>query len=761
MLNKVGQNIERVIILCLFILSSGISVHGQIMLSKEKAVKKAFLDYNYPRAIEIYQYYEANTIEQKRQKALSYWYVNQPEKADSIYQNILKTKEFTKEDVINYSLILGELERYDESERWMKKYHELDKNDLRGQLYRTRPKAHTYLSRRNDNFRVKNLSINSKDQDFAPTFYKNKVVFTSTRQKVSPVARTYNKNKLNFLDVYIADRDSTFELSNPHSFSTTVNKKFHEGPVCFSPKGDKMYLTRNNYNGRSANGTMNLQLVVCDWEGDDWSSPIELPFNSLEYSVGHASISEDGKTLYFASNMPGGMGGTDLYKVAVHPDGTYGEPVNLGINVNTEGDESFPFIHPGNEMLFFASNGRVGLGGMDVYMAQVRKDESIVKVMNLGAPINSSGDDFGFILDSIQTYGYFSSNRTGGRGNDDIYGFELTKPFVIGKVIKGTVNDEKGNPLANTEITLFNLLSGETEIIMTSEDGLFEFVVESDNTFNLRGYKQKYLVQTKTIDTYTKAEVIQKDLVLIKDSGLQLSAFVKDKVTNRPLLDVKLTIIDNDTQKKTEVYTPVSGLFEMPVQNKKLNDKGNYTIQLSKDGYISKSLNYQPHFNRLGKYEIHRTLDLSMDPIKIGADLSKMIEIEPILFDVDKAEIRPDAALQLDKIVQVMNENPSMVIELGSHTDSRGSAAKNANLSSQRAKASANYIAERISNPSRISGKGFGESRPNTVLLKTEDGDERKVLTEDFINSYRIKNPDLFEKFHQMNRRTEFIIVRM
>jgi outer membrane protein OmpA-like peptidoglycan-associated protein len=154
-------------------------------------------------------------------------------------------------------------------------------------------------------------------------------------------------------------------------------------------------------------------------------------------------------------------------------------------------------------------------------------------------------------------------------------------------------------------------------------------------------------------------------------------------------------------------------------------------------------------------------LDLTLDPIKVGADLSKIIDINPIYFDLNKFFIRTDAAIELDKIVKVMNENPTMVIELGSHTDSRGSDASNESLSSKRAKASAQYIKERITNPDRIYGKGFGESVPNVIDLSSDGGTQKQVLTEAFINSFMKSDKKKFDLYHQMNRRTEFIIIKM
>jgi len=187
----------------------------------------------------------------------------------------------------------------------------------------------------------------------------------------------------------------------------------------------------------------------------------------------------------------------------------------LGKKINTEGDELFPFIHPKNEMLFFASNGRGGLGGLDIFLAQINKeDQSFRRVSNLGTPVNSNADDFGLILNEDQSKGYFSSNRVGGKGSDDIYSFSLEKPFSFGKIIKGIVRNQSGEILTGATVVLFDLITGEQETLITGDNGVFEFRVEQDKTYNLRGQKRKYIDGTNAVDTHTDQEIIYTTLTL-------------------------------------------------------------------------------------------------------------------------------------------------------------------------------------------------------------------------------------------------------
>jgi outer membrane protein OmpA-like peptidoglycan-associated protein len=728
---------------------------------KVKKADKAYEMFSYDIAIEKYSEVDQTSMDVKRKQALSYWRTHNSLAAEPLFREIVTTDGHIATDIYCYAAVLRENKKYKESEEWMSKYAEMNVTDSRGKMYAKEKGSFERLLKENSSFTIRNLDINSEQQDFAAAFYKDQVVFASSREGTKSVRRKWNWNRLPFLDVYVADKNEDFSLVNPAILRGKINKKFHEGPVAFNKEGDFMIFTRNNYDGKSSQGVVRLQMFSSKLVGGKWEKPKALPFNHNEYSVGHATISADGKWLYFASNMPGGIGGVDIYRVEIKEDGSYGKAINLGEGLNTEGDEMFPFIHAGSEMLFFSSNGRVGIGGQDIFLAQIKEDLSIGKILNLGAPINGNSDDFSLVLNDTQTKGYFSSNREGGKGSDDIYSFDLSKPFTFGTLIKGVARDKKGELLAQTTVTLFDLLSGEEIKVLTEEDGSYEFIVEPNKTFNLRGQKPKYFDGTNAVDTDTEDDVIIVNLELEKDPRLSLLALVTDKQSGAPLDGVKMTIIDNMTGEKEVVYTPSSGDHLKPLMDKKLNDHGSYNIELEKNGYLGKTVTYNTLFDKEGKYEVHNALDLTLDPIKVGADLSKIIDINPIYFDLNKFFIRTDAAIELDKIVKVMNENPTMVIELGSHTDSRGSDASNESLSSKRAKASAQYIKERITNPDRIYGKGFGESVPNVIDLSSDGGAQKQVLTEAFINSFMKSDKKKFDLYHQMNRRTEFIIIKM
>jgi len=703
--------------------------------SKIKKGENYFDGYSYAKAIEKYEGITEKTTKINRQLAQSYAYTGNTEKSETYFAEVVKSEEKTPEDLYNYASILSNNGKHAESEKWMNEYASLAASDSRATQHTANPNFYKTLLKDKGQFSIKNITANSAQEDFGPSYYKDKVVFASSREGTVSVKRTWNWNGLPFLDTYIGTPNDENELSEIEEFNKGINNKFHEGPASFTVEGDYMVFTRNNYKGKSKDGVIKLQLFSSQFIDGKWEKEEPLPFNNDEYSVGHASLSPEGKTMYFASNMPGGKGGVDIYKATRNEDGTWGEALNLGDKINTEGNEMFPFIHAENQMLFFASDGHIGLGGLDIFIAQV-KGNDFGKIENIGVPLNGTKDDFSFILDKQSKKGFFASNRLEGKGDDDIYSFKLLKPFTFGKMIKGIAKDKKGNILSATEVVLYDNNGKEFEKVITTEDGSYSFAVDADKEFKLDGKKADYFDGENTVSTKTDEEVIIANLILEKDPGLSLYAVVTDKKTGAALEGVKMIVIDNMTGEAVEHITPAAGDYRRPLADKKLNDRGSYNITLEKEGYFSKSITYNTEFTKPGQYDVHANLDLGLDPeVK---DLAELIEINPINFDYNKYKIREDAAVELDKIVTIMNKYPGMEVELGSHTDSRGSGAYNKKLSARRAKASAAYIKKHITDPERIYGKGYGETQ---IINKCTDG----VTCTD--------------EEHEANRRTEFKVI--
>lgn len=748
----------------LTLIAASVGFSQEISGGKLKKAEASYEAFSFNRAIGKYEELQSSSIDAKRNLGMSYWKANELHKADSVYTIIVKMNEHTPNDEYHYAQILKEEKKYEDAEQWFKKYSEAKPDELRSTEFLKNQGTHGELLKDADQFEIKNLAINSKHQDFGTAVYKDQIVFASSREKDKPIIRRWNWNQLPFLDIYTANRTNDNELENASLLNRQINKKYHEGPVAFNHEGTKMIFTRNNYSEKASDKKIRLKLysVEMDASTGEWINPTSLPFNSPEHSVGQPSISRDGKWLYFASDMPGGIGGVDIYKAEIKADGTYGKAINLGEDINTEGDEMFPFIHASDQMLIYSSNGKYGLGGLDVFVTQMNDDGTFGKTINPGAPINSNRDDFSFIVNEDQTEGYFSSNREGGKGSDDIYAFTMNSPFVFGKRVNGLFVDKEGNVL--NEFT-FKVLDPDGNVVLegiTSDELPFSMNILEDTKYKVLGSKEGYFdVIGQFDDSISDENEFDVEFEAVKDPGISLYTLIKDKNTKAPIQGAEVFVTDNISGEIVKFETAETGDHLHPLMDKRLGDKGDFSITVNKEGYLSKSGTFKVDFDKEGQYNVSQYMNLILEPIAVGGDLSKIIDINPIYFDLGKYAIRPDAAIELDKIVKVMNENPKMVIELGSHTDSRGSESSNESLSDKRAKASAAYIAERITNPERISGKGYGESKPNKVDASADGGSAEQVLTEDFINSFKSKNKTLFDKYHQYNRRTEFIIIKM
>ncbi len=721
-------------------LSVQISSFGQ--KAKLKKGENYYQTYSYAESIEKYEGLTDKTTEINRRLAESYYHIGKLKKSEEYYAILAASDDKTTEDLYNYAAVLAMNKKYKESEKWMAEFNKLAKNDSRGKLWVQNKGFYEGLQKDKGRFVIKNLDINGKQEDFGTCYYKGQIVFASTRQPVKMVKRHWNWNELPFLDLYIADVDTSLEFKSLQKFHSSYNKKYHEGPASFSKDGNFMAFTRNNYDGKSEEGIIKLQLFTAEFIDGEWTKEKPMHFNSSEYSVGHASLTEDGKTMYFASDMPGGIGGVDIYICKRNDDGSWTTPENLGAKINTEGDEMFPFIHP-EGILFFASNGLLGLGGLDVFLSRVTEN-GFSNLENIGVPVNSSYDDFAFILDDKQESGYFSSNRLDGKGDDDIYMFRLLRPFNFGKLIRGTATDSLGNILSNVEVSLYDSQDVVIETVVTKEDGKYEFEAEQDKNYSLDGIKLEYTDGKNTADTHTEEYIVIADLELNKWPKFSLYCLIRDEETQEPLEGVKVTLTDYINHNDEIIITPESGDFFRKLTERKINDSLSYELKLEKEGYLTETFIYNQLIYRPGQYNMHEDMNIVLNKIEIGMDLSKIIDINPIYFDLNKSNIRPDAAIELDKIVKVMTDNPTMVIELGSHTDCRASAAYNMALSDRRAKSSAKYVKERISYPDRIFGKGYGESK---LINHCECEGSKKV--------------PCTEEEHQQNRRTEFKIIKM
>jgi len=634
----------------------GFNAFAQEKSSKEIKGDKKYFVYSFEKSIDYYSHTKNLTPEGQRRLAESYYNINQNFLAEEAYLKLINTNQgLVPNDYFVLARLLKSNGKTDQSLIMMDKFAELNPNDLRAKDYLANKSTLADLNKDNGKYVVKSLDVNSDADDFGPIFYKDKIIFSSTKSAPKMIVKNYNWTGKPFWRIYIADVEDG-QLKNAKVFEKSLNGNMHDGPASLSNDGTFMAFTRNNYSDKSIDKVVELQIHFSTFADEKWSEPTPFNLNNTEYSVGHPSLTANGKTMYFTSDMPGGFGGADIYRTTKNDDGTWSKAENMGDKINTESDEMFPFIEENSQKLYFSSNGRFGLGGLDIFVAKLN-GTTVQTVQNAGFPLNTVADDYAVIVNSTSTKGYVSSDRAGGKGGDDIYAFDIkeeekTEEIVaIEKSIEGIAKDKNSTPLKATFITLFDDKGKVLDTLTTQNDGAYSFNVETNKNYKITGKKDKYNDGSTDANTLSDVAVVKADIILLT---------------------------------KKEVVA---------------------------------------------------------EKIKEGEDLAKIVDFNNIYFDYDKYDIRKDAKAELAKIIEVMNDYPKMVVELGAHTDCRANDAYNQNLSNQRAKETVNYIKKSITNPSRISGKGYGETK-----LLTNCPCSGNVVS------------DCSEAEHQKNRRTEFII---
>ncbi len=424
-------------------------------------------NYVYKRLADTY-FNMFNTVEAAR------WYA----KATEVPQD--------SETYYRYAQMLKSNGKYEEANKQMQKFASLAPNDLRAKSFKENPNYVPKLLDKQKKFDVKSLDISSDKADFGAVLYDNQLYFTSAR---NGSRKEYGWNKEPFLDIYKADYNIDGTITNASTVSE-LNSKYHDGPVSISNDGTTVYFSSDSFKEaafeKDKKNNLKLSrnnLFVSTKDNGKWGKIISLPFNSKEYSTSNPSLSRDGKTLYFSSDMPGSAGGVDIWKVAVNTDGTYGKPENLGNKVNTEGNESFPFIADDNNTLYFASSGKPGLGGLDVFQIDLGKGTEAV---NLGKPVNTEKDDFGFTFNKAKNLGFFASNRN---GNDDIFG---ATPVCGAEVFTVVTNAKTGAILANASVSIVDEKRNVIATKTSNERGEVAFDVECEKSYSIQASKDGF-----------------------------------------------------------------------------------------------------------------------------------------------------------------------------------------------------------------------------------------------------------------------------
>lgn len=618
----------------------------QLVRIMEKADER-YNQYSFSPAIDIYKkvldkgYTSADLL---KKLGNSYYFNAKYQEAAEIYKKLEATypDQMSVEDVFRYAQSLKSVGEYDDAAKIMASFKEMTSSMVDyDEDYMAK------IEKNSGRYSVKQFPYNSKYSDFAAAYYEEGLIFASDRDTGNFARYRHTWNARDFLDLYKVNADS---ISNNKvvKLGGEVNTRLHESTSVVSKDGSTMYFTRNNFfDGRKKKdeeGIIRLKIYSAENIDGIWTNIVELPFNSDSYSVAHPMLSPDGKKLYFVSDMPGSLGESDIFVTEIIGDGTYGPIKNLGSNINTMARETFPFIST-DGVLYFSSDGHQGLGGLDVFATKIAYNDYTQPVVNVGRPINTPKDDFSYIYDPGDQTGYFSSNRDGGMGDDDIYEFVENEPLML-------------------------------------------------------------------------------------DCIQEITGTVRDRISNEVLAGATVKIIDEENNEVSSTITDSNGNYILELDC----SKGNF-VRASRDGYVPAE-EYLPISDGKPKI-VDFYLERDLVTGGFGDDLAKLLQLSTIYFDLNKYNIRPDAEIEIQKVIVAMEKYPSLKIKVNSHTDSRGVDAYNLWLSQKRAQSTVDYMMSKGISSERLKGEGFGETR----------------LVNNCANGVQCS-----EEQHQLNRRSEFII---
>ena len=634
--------------------------------TRQKRADAMFSTFAYATAIPLYEEMlveEDNSSHALQRLAESYLLLRDFEKSIPYFKRFIENKETPSNYYFKYGMALKSVGKEKEALHWLKRYKKLNKNDKRIKQFLKDGNLASVVFNSRERYEVEPVNFNSEYNDFGAINFNGRTYFSSSRPSQEKKVDLYEWDNQPWLDIFYVE-EKGYSFSGRMSVNQSIvpmegeiNSEFHESSLAFSTdyKNDTIvYFTRNNHfqnktgyheikykEEKLIEKRNNLKIYKAEKIDGEWKVTRNLKMNADHYSTGHPSVNPNRTKLFFASDRPGGYGGTDIYYCDIHPRGGVGKPVNAGPVVNTAGNEMFPFVNNAGK-LFFSSDGHVGFGQLDVFATVTNEKDEIVDVINLGRPINSEKDDFSFFSNEDGTEGFVSSNRKGGKGGDDIYKFDFTPSLYLEGHVYDAVNDQ---PLDSVVVQL------------TKNNG----------------------------DTFIK-----------------------------------------------EVVTDKNGYYRMFV-----NRNMEYTLSLTRRTHPRKLVD-------LTTFDLERTQkkivkDIYMEPVM---DVKVLAGLNKIYFDFDKSNIRPDAALELDKVVNLMlNTYPYMVIKLEAHTDPVGSHEYNDVLSESRAKSTYEYLIANGVPKERIrSYKGFGKRQP--------------------VNDCKTKW-DCPPKMLELNRRTEFPIINI
>lgn len=689
----------------------------------ELARAKRFFDKtHYAEAIILYEKLAEEKPSQEVIKNLadSYYYTNNLVKAQRYYRLLFQNynSDLNREYYFRYAQTLKATNSYDDANASLKKYYASSNNSRDSIYFQNKLKELENVSAIGNRFEIKNLGVNTPNSEFGAVQYQGNLVFAAVKLKPGLFDKKFkwdNETYLNLVSVPLNEINTT--EPNINYFAQELKTGMHESNAVFTKDGKTVYFTRNNSKNKTRKTDdkkiSNLQIFKAELVDGKWTNVVSLPFNSPNYSVEHPALSADEKVLYFASDMPGTLGSFDIYSVNINK-GAFDLPKNLGPIINTDKREQFPFVSSDNK-LYFSSDGHLGYGSLDVFVSEISGNEYSEPV-NIGLPLNSNLDDFSFNIDVNTKEGFFASNRDGGKGSDDIYQFKETKELIVEdckQFIAGAITDvDTKLPLENATVMLQDANKKTLNTISVMADGKFSFTVACESSYTIVAFKEKYTNESKLLE-------IGKTRNATNDGSLALKSLDAIKLEEKQFAENKRKqeLILEEENKKKEALAIIA-----------LNEAAKKTkADEIKAEEIKK------------KEKVTEILKQEKDVVKDNKD-RLIIKTDPIYFDYNMWYIRKESKVVLGRVVALMNKYPGMVIEIGSHTDSRGNEKFNEELSQKRANSTREFIIQSGISASRVSAKGYGESVP-IIKCKTDDA--------------------CSEEDHELNRRSEFVINKL
>lgn len=704
------------------------SVNAQKL--KQRMAETAAEVFDYPKMAAIYEDITASgkaTSDDWRRLALAYRRMGDPIKAEASYKQLANMGPMSTEDRLAYADVLRGNGHYNEAIEQYKAVLAADAGNARAAAYLQQPDYFARLIRGNTRNSVRVVPINSPEADLGLTVMDDLLIFSSARGEGAGGRTDYNWDGQPYLNMYTALlKGATAE--DPLVLRKDINHRYHDGTASYDSLAKRLYFTRDNvwYGtlSKASNGELKLAIFHSDiktgeFNQPEWGALTPFEHNDKEYNTGHPCVSPEGRRLYFVSDRSGGQGGTDIW-YCENMGGQWGVPVNMGPKVNTPGNEMYPFI-TGDSVLYFSSNGHPGLGGYDNFHCRLTP-AGPGGVINLGAPLNTRSDDRNLIILKDDSTGFFVSDREGGKGSDDIYGCTIHPPMMT---IRGRVVDKKTRePIDAATLDLRDgggRFMDEARITMLG-DGRFEIEAPITNPYVISATKNGYLQNTVNINPDTDA---LDDVVLaLEKYDYGAEGIVMNGETLAPIGGAKVGLYDGEDKLLSEEFTEADGHYSFTLEPEK-----DYRLKVEKDGFFKQTA----RITTKGRPSTIVKTDFKLFPLDVGT----VVRLDNIYYDLAKWAIRPDAAVELDKLVQTLNDNPTVSIELSSHTDCRGKDAYNLSLSEKRARSAVDYLIKQGIAKDRLTSKGYGETKP------VETCDCAKCS----------------EDQHQRNRRTEFKVL--